>query len=266
MGNIKLRMKNEGRDKMRLLLTNDDGINAPGLLAMANELEKYYEIVIVAPDNQRSASGHSITIARPIVAKEVKLEGIKGKAYSLDGTPADCTRIGVDKLSGSKIDMVVSGINKGLNLGTDVLYSGTVSAAVEAAIYNIPSIAVSVDIDGKDEPDYRIAATYGVSVLKKAIENKMEKDVVLNVNVPLIPPNDIKGIKVCKIGARLYDNTYSETITQENHMIIEIKAHVVDKDNTEADTYYLKEGYVTVTPLHYDLTNFKLLTEVNKWF
>lgn len=251
---------------MRLLLTNDDGISAPGLYAMAKELQKEHEIIIVAPDNQRSASGHSITIARPVVAKEVKLEGIKGKVYSLDGTPADCTRIGVDRLSDNKIDMVISGINRGLNLGTDVLYSGTVSAAVEAAIYSIPSIAVSIDIQDDGEPDYEMAARFGAEVLKKASENNMEKDVVLNVNVPLIPEKEIKGIKVCKIGTRLYDNTYVETITPENHIILDIKGHAVDKDNVEADTYYLKEGYVTVTPLHYDLTNFKLLREVMNWF
>lgn len=251
---------------MRLLLTNDDGINAPGLYEMARELEKYYDIIIVAPEEQRSASGHSITISRPLVAKEVKLDGIKAKAYSLDGTPADCTRIGIDKLSDRKIDMVISGINRGLNLGTDVLYSGTVSAAVEAAIYSIPSIAVSIDIQGKEEPDYRIAAKYGAEVLGRALKNNLEKDVVLNVNVPVIPESDIKGIKVCKIGTRLYDNTYIETITREKHMVIEVKGHVVDKDNGGADTYYLKEGYVTVTPLHYDLTNFKILNKVEKWF
>lgn len=251
---------------MRLLLTNDDGINAPGLHAMARELQKYHDIIIVAPDNQRSASGHSITIARPVIAKEVKLPGIMGSAYSLDGTPADCTRVGIDKLASNKIDMVISGINRGLNLGTDVVYSGTVSAAVEAAIYNIPSIAVSIDIRDNEEPDYEMAARYGARVLEKALKNNMESDVVLNVNVPNIPEADIQGIKVCKIGTRLYDNSYMETITPENHIIIEIKGHVMDKDNDDADTYYLKKGYVTVTPLHYDLTNFKLLNDVSRWF
>jgi 5'-nucleotidase len=251
---------------MRLLLTNDDGINAPGLKALARELQKHHEIIIAAPDSQRSASGHSITITRPIVVKEVKLDGIECKAYSLDGTPADCTRIAVDRLIDNKVDMVVSGINRGLNLGTDVLYSGTVSAAVEAAIYRIPSIAVSMDIKEEEEPDYSIAADYAAVILKKAAENNIGNDIVININVPLIPKSEIKGIKVCRIGTRLYENTYTDTILGDKYLSMEIKGNVIDMGNEEADTCYLKQGYVTVTPLHYDLTNFKLLSEVGSWF
>ncbi len=131
---------------MRLLLTNDDGINAKGIYALAKELEKNHEVIIVAPDNERSACGHSITLTRPLIVKEIKLEGLKSKAFSVDGTPADCVKIAINKLIDSKIDMVVSGINKGLNLGTDVLYSGTVSAAIEASIYKIPAMAISMEI------------------------------------------------------------------------------------------------------------------------
>ena len=190
---------------MRLLLTNDDGINAKGIYALAKELEKNHEVIIVAPDNERSACGHSITLTRPLIVRETKLEGLKSKAFSVDGTPADCVKIAINKLIDGKIDMVVSGINKGLNLGTDVLYSGTVSAAIEASIYKIPSMAVSMEIK-KNIENYEMAAKYAGEILLKAKENDIRNDIVLNVNIPLLNENEIKGIKVCKIGSRLYNN------------------------------------------------------------
>ena len=250
---------------MRLLLTNDDGINAKGIYALAKELEQNHEVIIIAPDNERSACGHSITLTRPLIVKEVKLEGLKSKAFSVDGTPADCVKIAINKLLYKKIDMVVSGINKGLNLGTDVLYSGTVSAAIEAAIYKIPSMAISMDVK-KGVETYDMAAKYAGEILLKAKENNIENDIVLNVNIPLLEESEIKGIKVCKIGSRLYNNCYIETIGENNETKYEIKGEVKDIHEEDSDTIYFKEGYVTVTPLHYDLTNFKILNNVSEWF
>lgn len=250
---------------MRLLITNDDGISAKGIYALVKELEKNHEVIVVAPDNERSACGHSITLTRPLVVREVKLDGLISKAYSVDGTPADCVKIAISKLIDEKIDMVISGINKGINLGTDVLYSGTVSAAIEAAIYKIPSIAISMEVT-KDIETYETAAKYANEILQKAQENNMESDIVLNVNIPLLQENEIKGIKVCKIGSRLYNNCYIETIWENNEKSYEIKGKVKDFQEENSDTIYFKEGYVTVTPLHYDLTNFKILNKVSQWF
>ncbi|MCB2290106.1 5'/3'-nucleotidase SurE [Clostridium sp. CS001] len=250
---------------MRLLITNDDGINAKGIYALVKELEKNHEVIVVAPDNERSACGHSITLTRPLVVREVKLDGLISKAYSVDGTPADCVKIAISKLIDEKIDMVISGINKGINLGTDVLYSGTVSAAIEAAIYKISSIAISMEVT-KDIETYETAAKYANEILQKAQENNMESDIVLNVNIPLLQENEIKGIKVCKIGSRLYNNCYIETIGENNEKSYEIKGKVKDFQEDDSDTIYFKEGYVTVTPLHYDLTNFKILNKVSQWF
>lgn len=250
---------------MRLLLTNDDGISAKGIYALAKELEKNHEVIIVAPDNERSACGHSITLNRPLIVRETKLTGLTSKAFSVDGTPADCVKIAINKLIDGEIDMVVSGINKGLNLGTDVLYSGTVSAAIEAAIYKIPSMAVSMDIKRNVET-YEMAAKYASEILVKAKENNIKNDIVLNVNIPLLDENEIKGIKVCKIGSRLYNNIYIKTIGENNETQYEIKGEVKDIHEENSDTIYFKEGYVTVTPLHYDLTNFKILNDVSEWF
>ena len=257
-----------GGMKMRLLLTNDDGINAKGIYALAKELEKDHEVIIVAPDKERSACGHSITLTRPLVVTKTKLVGLKSKAFSVDGTPADCVKIAINKLIDSKIDMVVSGINKGLNLGTDVLYSGTVSAAIEATIYKIPAMAVSMEIQQNIESDgiYEIAAKYASEILLKAKENNLGNDIVLNVNIPMLKENEIKGIKVCKIGSRLYNNTYIESIGENNETQYKIKGVVKDIHEENSDTIYFKEGYVTVTPLHYDLTNFKILNDVSEWF
>lgn len=250
---------------MRLLLTNDDGINAKGIYALAKELEKNHEVIIVAPDNERSACGHSITLSRPLIVKEVELEGLESKAFSVDGTPADCVKIAINKLIDGKIDMVVSGINRGLNLGTDVLYSGTVSAAIEASIYKIPSMAVSMQIN-KNVENYEMASKYAGEILLTAIKNNIRNDIVLNVNVPLLKENEIKGIKVCKIGSRLYNNCYTGTSGENNEIQYEIKGELKDIHEEDSDTLYFKEGYVTVTPLHYDLTNFKILKDVSEWF
>jgi len=250
---------------MRLLLTNDDGINAKGIYELAKELEKNHEVIIVAPDNERSACGHSITLTKPLIVRETKLEGLKSKAFSVDGTPADCVKIALNELIYDKIDMVVSGINRGLNLGTDVLYSGTVSAAIEACIYKIPSMAISMQVK-KDNENYELAAKYASEILLTAKNNNIKNDIVLNVNVPLLKENEIKGIKVCKIGSRLYNNTYIKTIGENNEIQYQINGELRDIHDEESDTLYFKEGYVTVTPLHYDLTNFKILNEVSEWF
>ncbi|MBU3190697.1 5'/3'-nucleotidase SurE [Clostridium bowmanii] len=250
---------------MRLLITNDDGINAKGIYALAKELEKYHEVIIVAPDNERSACGHSITLSRPLIVRKVALEGLKSIAFSVDGTPADCVKIAINKLIDGKIDMVISGINKGLNLGTDVLYSGTVSAAIEASIYKVPSMAISMQVNKKIE-NYEMASKYAGEILLMAKKNNVKNDMVLNVNVPLLKGNEIKGIKVCKIGSRLYNNCYIETIGENGETQYEIKGELKDVHEEDSDTLYFKEGYVTVTPLHYDLTNFNILNDVSKWF
>ncbi|MFT5873651.1 MAG: 5'-nucleotidase [Clostridium sp.] len=251
--------------KMRLLLTNDDGITAKGIYALAKELEKNHEVIVVAPDNERSACGHSITLARPLVVREVKMEGLKVKAFSVDGTPADCVKIAINKLIEGKIDMVVSGINRGLNLGTDVLYSGTVSAAIEACIYKIPAMAISMAVK-KNNENYEMAAVYAGEILLTAEKNNIKNDIVLNVNIPLLEKNEIKGIKVCKIGSRLYNNCYIESVSENGEKQYEIKGELQDIHEEDSDTLYLKEGYVTVTPLHYDLTNHKILKDVSEWF
>lgn len=245
---------------MNILITNDDGIQAGGIQAIARRLEKSHNILIVAPDSQRSASSHSITLTKPIMVKEEKLNDINGPCFSVGGTPVDCTQIAITTIAKGKIDLVVSGINDGFNLGTDVLYSGTVSAAIEGAINNIPSIALSCD--GMDE-SYEIAANYADFIINK-IENKELGNIVLNVNIPSVDKNEIKGIKVCGIGERSYNNVYIEIDSGGNHSVYKITGSPQPPKEIDTDVAYIKENYVTVTPLHYDLTNFKLINSIDK--
>jgi len=249
---------------MRILLTNDDGIMADGIYEIARELEKNYEVIIVAPETQKSAQSHAITLHKPLIIKEVKLEGIKSTAYSISGTPADCVRAGIEAIIQDKIDLVVSGINLGLNCGMDIIYSGTVSAAVEANIYNIPSIAVSAEwMNGTS--NYLIAAKYATKVIEETKSKIMDTNIVLNLNTPY-ELNDVeKELKVCTIGGAIFDYYFMED-QGEGERSLTLKGRKDTELEEGTDRYYLSKGFATITPLRYDLTNFDLLDTVKDWF
>lgn len=248
---------------MRILVTNDDGIRAGGIKTLAQVLEKEHEVIIVAPETQMSAQSHAITLHDPLKVKEVKLDGINSTAYSVSGTPADCVRAGIEAIIEGKVDLVVSGINLGYNSGMDILYSGTVSAAIEANIYNIPSIAVSAEwMD--HTANYEVAAKYTMEVLDKIGDNLLETTMVLNINTPY----DIKEgreIKVCKIGGVIYDIYHMENNGNGEHSLT-LKGRKEAKFEEGTDRYCLDKGYPTLTPLFYDLTNEKLIEDVKNWF
>ncbi len=247
---------------MKILLANDDGIRAEGIYTLARALEKDHELIIVAPENQMSAQSHSITLHKPIVIKEVDLEGIKSRAYSISGTPADCVRVGLEELVGDKVDIVFSGINMGLNSGMDILYSGTVSAAIEANIYGIPSVAVSAEWkEGK--VNYDIAALYALKLLEVLDVEEMTLPLVLNLNTPF-DLNDVdKDIKVCKIGGSIYDYYLAEK-NGNGERTLKVMGRRDAKLEENTDRYYLNKGYATLTPLAYDLTNFNLIEKVRR--
>lgn len=249
---------------MRLLLVNDDGIDAIGIQALAKEFEKDYELVIVAPEGQRSATSHSITLAKPILVKKVEILGIKSKAYSISGSPADCVRVALDKLVDGHVDVVLSGINLGLNIGTDILYSGTVSAAIEGNLYKIPSMALSCQL-GEEPNCFETAAKYAKDIFEKVKKDLVENNIVLNVNFPCIKEEDMKGIKVCKIGGVIYDYYSVENKSGEDEITLAVEGRHNGEIDEETDRFFLKKGYITVTPLHYDLTNYKLMEKVSDW-
>ncbi|TFZ41325.1 5'/3'-nucleotidase SurE [Soehngenia longivitae] len=246
---------------MRILLTNDDGIFAKGLYTMAKKLSKEHEIMIVAPDVERSGQSHTITFLDSLIIKEVKLEDLETKAYSTSGTPADCVRIGMQLFKKENIDLVISGINMGANTGTDILYSGTVSAAIEANLFGIPSIAVSAEwTEGK--VNYEIAAEYALKLVEK-LKQFSFAPMVLNLNTPFKLKEDLAQMKICKIGGPIYD--FYSTHHNGNGEII-YKA--IGRDDSEkvmgTDRYYLHNGYPTLTPLKYDFTNFDAIKQLEE--
>ena len=247
---------------MRILLTNDDGVMAEGIRTLAKELQKHHDVIIVAPAKEMSAQSHSITLFKPLVIKKVRLEGIEGEVYSVAGTPADCVRAGVEVLIKEPIDLVCSGINIGLNAGMDVLYSGTVSAAIEASIYNLPSIAVSTEYVEK-KANFNVAAKYAVDILEKSISNIRGTNMVLNINVPYTK-KDVKGVEVCRVGDVINDY-YLVGENGDGEKYIQTDGRRDIEFTKDTDRYFLREGYVTVTPLHYDLTNFETLETVKEW-
>lgn len=249
---------------MRILLVNDDGIHAEGINKLAMELEKEHQVIIVAPDDERSAQSHALTLRKPLVVKEVKLEGINSKAYSVSGTPADCVRIAIDKLLEGPVDMVISGINKGLNVGMDVLYSGTVSAAIEANLYGIPSMALSAQWS-EGNVNYEVAIKYGKIILDKMKDELLKNKMIISINTPYLDEDKVKGIKVCKVGGIVYDYYLVEEGEIKGQTTF--KAGGRERKNPEegTDRFYVAQGYVTITPLQYNLTNFDLIEKVESW-
>ena len=247
---------------MRILLTNDDGVMADGIRILAKALQKNHEVIIVAPDEERSAQSHAITLFQPLVIKKVTLDGIIGPVYSVAGTPADCVRAGLEVVAKEPIDFVCSGINIGLNAGMDVLYSGTVSAAIEASIYNLPSMAVSAEYVG-EKVNFDLAAKHAVEILEQSIPHIVGTNMVINVNAPYTT-EDVKGVQVCTLGDPINDY-YLVGEDGEGERYMQTNGRREIEFTKDTDRYFLQEGYVTVTPLHYDLTNFTTIEEVTGW-
>lgn len=250
---------------MNILLVNDDGIYAEGINILARELEKDYNITIVAPDEQKSAQSQAITIGNTLIVKEVELDGVRSKAYSVSGTPADCVRVAMDQLIEGHIDMVISGINEGLNVGMDVLYSGTVSAAIEAHLHGIPSMALSAEwVDGKI--DYDLTVEYGKRILRETREDFINNNIILNINTPYLNGRDLEGIKVCEIGGVIYDYYLVKEDSGNGEKVLKLQGRKESILKEGTDRYYVSKGYVAITPLYYNFTNFSLLNKVRSWF
>ncbi len=244
---------------MNILITNDDGIRADGIIELAKAISKIGNVYVVAPESQRSATGHSITIHNPIMVNDEYIND-DIKAYSISGTPADCVKVGIEGLfKDVYIDLVLSGINNGPNLGTDVVYSGTVSAAMEGFIQKKPSIAISYDAFDVDKNTYQYAADHVVNIIEK-IKDKLDllNDCILNVN---IPSKDIKGSKLTILGDRMYENDVEERITPRGKKYFWIGGEVKElEQDKNSDVVAIENGYISITPLNIDMTNKKKLS------
>jgi 5'-nucleotidase len=247
----------------RILLTNDDGITSPGLHALYGQLRRLGEVMIVAPDAQRSAVGHAITTLLPLRVKEFR-RGRQLLGYAVDGTPADCIKIGVGPLFEGAVDLVVSGINLGSNTATNVIYSGTVSAATEARILGMPSMAIS--LDARVEPRWSYAAGLGRRIAMAVLARGLPDRVLLNVNVPNLPRSEIKGIKVTRQGNSAFVEDFAIREDPRRQPYYWLAGAYENRDqDPETDSWAVANGYVSVTPISYDLTAHQALPEIASW-
>jgi 5'-nucleotidase len=252
---------------MHILLTNDDGVNAPGLLALLQEIRKLGHVTVLAPDHNWSASGHVKTMHRPLRVKEVLLAD-GSSALTSDGAPSDCVALALLGLLQEKIDAVVSGINPNANLGHDVTYSGTVTAAMEATIWGLPGIAVSLDVpENHSGPvDYAPAASIARRIVRAAFERGLPKNVLLNVNVPYLPDAQIQGMCITRQGLRVYRDRLDRRVDPRGRPYYWIGGEAptgVPEEGTDFGA--LAAGAVSITPLHLDLTAYQAQEELRAW-
>ncbi len=238
---------------MRILLTNDDGVFAPGLAAMYEKLKALGDLTVVAPDGERSSVGQAITLGRPLYHKVVSVGG-KFKAHALSGTPTDCVKFALAVLLKKRPTLIVSGINHGGNDGCSVFYSGTVGAAREGALMGVPSVAISLDTIG--DADFTTAAKIGVKLIRWAVKSKMPAGTFFNINVPDLPEAKIKGVKLaeqCRIPIHSQFSRKKEIAGRFSYWLT--GRPLATRAEAQSDSYALQNGFVTVVPIHCDATD-----------
>lgn len=247
--------------RLRILVTNDDGIDSPGISALAKVMSEIGDVVVAAPDRQQSAVGHALTVARPLRITKVKRNNTLF-GYAINGTPSDCVKIALSAIMDQKPDLVVSGINHGQNTAINILYSGTVAAATEGLLAGIPSIAVSLashDLNLEVET----AAEYAKVVALKLIESKLTPNFLLNVNVPAIAKEKILGIKVVRQSTSYWEDTYekrNDPFGREYYWFA--GEYRIDDSSLDTDDAALAAGYVTLTPVHFEFTKYDVLNNL----
>jgi 5'-nucleotidase len=250
-----------------ILVTNDDGVMAPGLLSLAEEMRKLGKVSILAPDRNWSGGGHVKTLDRALRVKEVRLAD-GSTAYASDGAPSDCVALGALGYFNEPIDLVVAGINAGANLGHDVTYSGTVTAAMEAVIAGVPGIAISLEVpEGYlGEIDYAPAARAAGQVAQHVINHGLPNEILLNMNVPFLPAEQIRGLRLSRQGSRVYHSRLDERVDPRGRPYYWIGGDApTGVPERGTDVGALAEGFVSVTPLQLDLTAYHTLPDLNTW-
>jgi 5'-nucleotidase len=250
-----------------ILVTNDDGVTSPGLLALVEEMRQVGKVSVLAPDHNWSAGGHVKTLERALRVREVRLTD-GSQAFASDGAPSDCVALGTLGYFKEPVDLVVSGINHGANFGHDVTYSGTVTAAMEAVIAGVPGIAVSLDIpDGHiDTVDYGPAARAARQIVQRVVENGLPPEILLNVNVPFLKDDGIRGFHLTRQGLRVYHSRLDERTDPRGRPYYWIGGDApTGVPERGTDIGALAEGFISVTPLQLDLTAYHVLTDLNSW-
>ena len=246
-----------------ILITNDDGITAPGIKNLVAAVRDLGKIVVVAPDKPQSGMGHAITIGHPLRLHAVDSFG-DIEAYQCTGTPVDCVKLAVDKILHRKPDICLSGINHGANHSINVIYSGTMSAAVEAAIESIPSIGFSL-LDYSIDADFTAARKYARLLVQMLLKNSFDKHTILNVNFPAVDEKLIKGIKICRQAYAKYEEDFIERNDPHGRKYFWLTGEFVNFDKgKDTDVWALKNNYVSVVPVQFDLTNYVLKAKLEK--
>jgi 5'-nucleotidase len=244
-----------------VLLSNDDGVESRGIWALKEHFEQYFRVSVVAPDRERSATGHSISLHDPIRLKVIE----SGRVFAVNGTPVDAVHLALLGVIGDPVDVVVTGINNGLNLGSDVFYSGTVAGAFQAMTRSIPGVAVSLDTSSRPF-HYETAAFFARWVVEKIDEKRMGSDIMLNVNVPNLGIDEICGIEVTRLGKRCYRDRLIEREDPKGNKYYWIEgAHAHDVLEEGTDVHAVHEGRVSITPLRFDITADDYIEKLKGW-
>ncbi len=252
-------------EKPLLLITNDDGITAPGIRALIEVMAEIGDVIVVAPDKPQSAMGHAITINSTLYLNKVTAENASITEYTCSGTPVDCVKLAVNEILKRKPDLCVSGINHGSNSSINVIYSGTMSAAVEAGIEGIPAIGFSL-LDYDWNADFEPVKSFVKKIVKATLTKGLQEGVVLNVNFPKLKENEIKGIKICRQAKAMWEEKFDKRQTPFGKNYYWLTGQFVNQDKGEdTDEWALENGYVSVVPVQFDLTAHHLIQHLNTW-
>jgi len=251
--------------KPLILITNDDGITAPGIRTLIEVMKGLGDVVVVAPDSPQSAMGHAITVNSTLFVEKIKVDDGKQMEYSCSGTPADCVKLAVNQILERKPDLCVSGINHGSNSSINVIYSGTMSAAIEAGIEGIPAIGFSL-LDYSWNANFEATKKFVKTIAENVLKEGLPKDVVLNVNIPNLSNQELKGIKICRQARAYWEEEFDKRKNPQGRDYYWLTGKFVNLDHGEdTDEWALKNGYVSVVPVQFDLTAHHSIQTLNSW-
>jgi len=251
--------------KPLILVTNDDGINAPGIRTLISVMNPIGDVVVVAPDSPQSGMGHAITLNATLYSKDVIFDDGPQKEFSCSGTPADCVKLALRELLDRTPDLCVSGINHGSNSSINIIYSGTMSAAIEAGIEGVPAIGFSL-LDYSWDANFEPCRAFVKSITENVLQHGLPKGVILNVNIPNIPEKDIKGIKVCRQAKANWVEEFDKRKTPQGRDYYWLTGKFDNLDGgNDTDEWALENGYVSIVPAQFDLTAHHFIKDLNNW-
>ena len=248
-----------------ILVTNDDGISAPGIRTLISAMNEIGDVVVVAPDSPQSAMGHAITINSTLYCNSIKIDDGPQIEYSCSGTPADCVKLGINEILDRKPDICVSGINHGSNSSINVIYSGTMSAAVEASVEGVPAIGFSL-LDYNWNADFSQIREHVIKITKKAIKEGIPKGNALNVNFPKLKKEEIKGIKVCRQANAYWIEKFDKRTNPQGREYYWLTGEFINKDKgSDSDEWALENGYISIVPIKFDMTDHDNISKLRNW-